>query len=240
MHFLTKHSHFRVVSVSVASLLCVLMIAIVAQKSSSNELLKKKPSVVLQASTSRITLPCQPGSRSVSGACPATANTTVGLVAIAKDFHGQPLYAYTTSGGRITGEGSNVTWDLSGVGPGTYIASVEVRDDKRHRVASSIMVAIVNCDCIPDVACASISVNCPDKVKDGVNASFTANLSEVTDVITYNWTISEGEIISGQRTSTIIVRTKNLHGKSITATLEIGGQDPGCARTSSCSMEVTP
>ena len=38
------------------------------------------------------------------------------------------LYSYTVTGGRITGEGANVSWDLTGVQPGTYTSTVEVDD----------------------------------------------------------------------------------------------------------------
>jgi hypothetical protein len=37
-------------------------------------------------------------------------------------------YYYTISGGRIVGTGSNVTWDLTGVPPGTYTITAKVDD----------------------------------------------------------------------------------------------------------------
>jgi hypothetical protein len=37
-------------------------------------------------------------------------------------------YYYTISGGRIVGTGSNVTWDLNGVTPGTYTITAKVDD----------------------------------------------------------------------------------------------------------------
>ena len=37
-------------------------------------------------------------------------------------------YHYTVSAGRIIGSGSNVTWDLTGVGPGTYMITAKVDD----------------------------------------------------------------------------------------------------------------
>ena len=51
MNLLEPHSGLRIISLSSTSLLCVLLVALMAQKGSSNGLLKTKPSVVLQART---------------------------------------------------------------------------------------------------------------------------------------------------------------------------------------------
>ena len=57
---------------------------------------------------------------------------------------------------------------------------------------------------------------------------------------TYNWTVSAGTITSGQGTSSITVDTKGTGGQTITATVEVGGVDPTCNRTASCSTPVKP
>jgi hypothetical protein len=56
--------------------------------------------------------------------------------------------------------------------------------------------------------------------------------------VTYNWTVSAGTITGGQGTSTITVDTATLGGQSVTATLELGGLDPSCTRTASCTASV--
>src|SRR5207253_7250154 len=65
---------------------------------------KREPSILpnqppvasLAASVTTVTLPCPPESHSSSGNCPATANTTVGLVTTASDPDGDTLlYTYT-------------------------------------------------------------------------------------------------------------------------------------------------
>src|SRR5438552_2162915 len=95
-----QRSGLRIVSLSATSLLCVLLASVMAEKASSNGLLKKKTSVVLQASTTKITYPCPPGGHSISRSCPSTADFQVALTAIAKDFNKPPLYAYAVTGGR--------------------------------------------------------------------------------------------------------------------------------------------
>jgi len=54
----------------------------------------------------------------------------VNLKAIACDADGDNvLYTYSTTGGRISGEGASAVWDLAGAArPGTYTVSVEVDD----------------------------------------------------------------------------------------------------------------
>jgi hypothetical protein len=77
-------------------------------------------------------------------------------------------------------------------------------------------------------------------VDAGTPATFTANFQQGTPTVseTYNWTVSAGTITSGQGTSSITVDTKGLGGQSITATVEIGGVDPSCNRTASCTTPV--
>ena len=60
MKFFKQRPGLRIVSLSATSLLCVLLASVMTQKASANGLLKKKPSVVLPASTIMVTLPCPP------------------------------------------------------------------------------------------------------------------------------------------------------------------------------------
>ena len=110
------------------------------------------------ASTSSITLPCPPGQ--VSDTCPTTPTTSVGLTTTATDPDGDTLlYTYSVTGGRITGDGANATWDLSGLAPGTYTASVEVDDGCGCVSFSSTTVTITECrDCRNPLVCPQLSV----------------------------------------------------------------------------------
>jgi hypothetical protein len=89
---------------------------------------------------------CPPGERPREG-CVATSSQ-VQLAANATDPDGDTLlYTWSTTGGRITGDGANVTWDLSGVQPGTYTASVEVDDGCGCIAFSSTTVTVERCTC---------------------------------------------------------------------------------------------
>lgn len=203
------------------------------------DVLPNRPPVVsLAASTSQIVLPCPPGE--VSTSCPTAADMGVRLTANASDPDGDTLlYTYSTTGGRISGEGPNVNWDLSGAAPGTYTATVEVDDGCGCMSFSSTTVTVVNCpDCKPP--CPTINVSCPSEVEQGQSITFSASVNGGPGTQTYNWSVSAGTITSGQGTSTITVDTANEGGQTITATVELGGLDPICTRTGSCTTSVKP
>lgn len=100
--------------------------------------------------------------------------------------------------------------------------------------------------------CPRVNVSCPGGVKRGQPLTFGSSVAQSsarTDEInsahaspqsaTYNWSISDGEIISGQGTPSIRIDTSRVAaGTSITATVEVsfGG---GCSRTASCTTQVT-
>ncbi len=73
----------------------------------------------------------------------------------------------------------------------------------------------------------------------GSPITFTAAVDGDANV-TYNWSVSAGTISSGQGTSSITVSTDGLGGQTVTATVELGGLDPSCSRTASCSTSVRP
>jgi hypothetical protein len=246
MNLLEPHSGLRIISLSSTSLLCVLLVALMAQKGSSNELLKTKPSVVLQASTTKITYPCPPDFFSMSRSCPSTADLRIALTSIPKDFSKQPVYAYTVAAGRVVGEGSKVTWDLSEVGPGIYTANVEVHDNKKHRALSSVTVTITTCgDCIDRWLCPTLVVDCYDQVKAGTLAVCVVRIMPSSDLVTYEWLVntSRGEDLSeriSRRGTSISIPTNGLAGQTVYAKVEVKGLNPSCSGTASSSMVVKP
>jgi len=154
------------------------------------------------------------------------------------------LYTWSVTGGRVTGEGKSVTWDLSGVANGTYTATVEVNDGNQHMVTGSATVTVADCTgCVaPPPPCPTVSVTCADSVDVGSPITYTATVNggPANMSATFNWSVSAGTITSGQGTSTITVDTANLGGQSVTATVSVGGADPSCSTTSSCTTSVKP
>ncbi|HJS50890.1 MAG TPA: hypothetical protein VJ781_03235 [Pyrinomonadaceae bacterium] len=179
-----------------------------------------------------ITLPCPPGSAPRAGVtCPD--NNTIVIRTVAVDPENDVLtYNYTVSGGRIVGTGANVSWDLTGVTPGTYTIVSAVDDGcGLCGQTQTRTVTVVNCDCVPVVTCVcpTLSVTGPAGVTSpGDTMTFTAT-AVGGPAVTYNWTVSAGTIESGQGTPSIVVRTSVADaGTNITATVTIEGTDPAC------------
>jgi hypothetical protein len=200
------------------------------------------PTVSVSASMSSILRPCPPGTSSTS--CTPTGNE-VTLTANATDPNNdQLLYTWSVTGGRLSGEGRSVTWDLSGVQNGTYTATVEVADGGGLKANGSATVTVADCTgCVaPPPPCPTVTVSCPTDVDAGQPVTFTASVTGGPDgaTWTYNWSVSTGTITSGQGTSTITVDTAGSGGQSVTATVSLGGADPSCNTTASCTTGVRP
>jgi hypothetical protein len=210
------------------------------------ELPNQPPTVSLSANptTVRLAAVCAADQRPAEACTPTS--TSVQLSAAATDPDGDTLlYTWSTTGGRITGDGPNVTWDMSGVTPGTYTASVEVDDGCGCVAFSSTTVTVENCTCIaipPTLPpCPTITVDCPSSLTQmGGPITFTANVSggNPNVSLTYNWTVSAGTISSGQGTSSITVDTTGVTADSVTGTVTVGGLDPACTASQSCTSGV--
>ena len=88
--------------------------------------------------------------------------------------------------------------------------------------------------------CPDIQLKSPDAVPANRRAKFTAILANGA-VSSYNWTVTNGTIISGQHTSEITVASSAPSGSSVTATLEVGGLSDQCAvHSANASMLVGP
>ncbi len=183
-------------------------------------------------SQTNISLGCKAGFKSQSGGC--KDDKTVNVRTSASDDESDPLtYNYTVSGGRIVGQGANVSWDLSGVGPGTYTITAGVDDGCGVCGESkTATVTVQECsDCVVNCTCpTSISVADPSAaVKPGETLTFAASVvGGSQDSPTYNWSVDKGSIVSGQGTSTITVSTNGLEDTTVRASVEIGGLCDSC------------
>jgi hypothetical protein len=133
-------------------------------------------------------------------------------------------YQYKVTGGRLIGQGEEVLWDLKRIRPGTYTITVVIDDGRGFKSETkSTTVSVKECSvCDLPCTCPQFVVSSGSYVKAGRNIIFTANVtgSDAYD-ITYNWTISQGEIIDGQGTQKITVKTTNEMSGGIKATVKI-------------------
>jgi hypothetical protein len=178
---------------------------------------------------------------SVITACAEGEGSRVRLNARASSPGGLPIrYRWSTSTGRIVGDGASVVWDLAGVGPGYYNAYMEIEtgsDVGACQAFASTNVLINPCPAVRPV-CPNVSVVCPTDVALDQAITFTSNVTGGNSTTTpiYNWTVSAGTIIEGQGTSTIKVDTTGLAGQSIRASLSMGGLPLNCS--DSCPVQI--
>lgn len=196
----------------------------------------------LTVSNKTISLGCPAGTRPAEGQSCAD-NQSVSVSTTAVDPEGDTLvYNYTVSGGKINGSGANVSWDLSGVRPGTYTITAGVDDGcgvcGQTKTETITVQECPNCEKICE--CGTLSVTGPAGITaPGSTMTFTANLTGGTqDAPTFNWTVSAGEIESGQGTPTITVRVPAEGVSNITANVEVGGLCEQCPNTGSETAPV--
>ena len=80
------------------------------------------------------------------------------------------------------------------------------------------------------ILCPTIAVSSPDEARAGEPVYFAVKFtSDVGAHPTILWKVDAGTIIMGQGTDLITVDSTGLGGKTIKATVEIGGIDPSCS-----------
>ena len=163
----------------------------------------------------------------------------INLDARANSPGGYPIrYSWRATGGRIQGDGANVTWDLTGANPGYYQAFVDIdtgSGDELCQAFASTRILVKRCP-PPTPVCPTVRISCPDSPVVGQPLDFTATVTggSAKELI-YNWTVSAGTIISGQGTSSIRVDTTGLAGATVRASLSMGGYPMDCSAT--CAVQ---
>jgi hypothetical protein len=192
----------------------------------AQQTLAQKPKVVSSVNAP-LTLSLTSNATAVT-ACTEAGGPKVQLTARAVSPNGNPIkYRWSTSGGAITGEGPNVTWDLTGLKPGYHKASLDIQSSGAEgecRAFSSVSVLVNPCPVIPPV-CPTIEIVCPTNIGIDQPLRFTSRYTGGTPSITpaYNWTVSAGTIMEGQGTDTIKVNTSGLAGQTVRASLSMAG-----------------
>ena len=93
----------------------------------------------------------------------------------------------------------------------------------------------------PVVACPQVVVECPDELfEPGKTYIVKAHVTggDPNQELSYNWSVSSGEIVEGQGTASIKVRN-TAGSQSTTATVEVNGLPVDCERTASCTFIVS-
>lgn len=183
----------------------------------------------LKLSASKLVLPCRPGQSSREGS-KRPKSMIVDVATKAFDREGDVLtFSYTVSGGRLVGTGQNVKWDLNGLDPGKYTITAGV-DDGCGLCGKTWTEDVTVSECEPacgHVECPTITITGPDIL--GEENTFTTNISGGSfQEVSYDWVVTDGEIVSGQGTP--LVKVKLRPTSSIT--VKVGGLERGmCINT---------
>lgn len=218
---------FRKLPPLVTIVLLVLLGAILATPAGA----QKKPTATVASAPLKINLT---SSTTIVSACSDAAESQVQLTAAAVSPNGNPIkYRWTITGGTISGEGPQVTWNLAGLKPGYHKAALDIvsaGSDGECQAFSSVTVLVNPCPPVRPV-CPAVEVTGPTAIGIDQPVTFTSKYNGGTPGITpvYNWTISAGTIVEGQGTDTIKVDTTGLAGQTIRASLSLGGYNLECA-----------
>lgn len=113
---------------------------------------------------------------------------------------------------------------------------------KKTLAIATLVIAICSAYTSAQTAsCPKIETHGPSaSVVAGDAVTFVANVSggDLKAVIKYDWSVSIGKITKGQGSPAIVVDSSAAGDQTITATVEIGGVDERCSRTSSVSADI--
>lgn len=200
----------------------------------------QKPTAAVASAPLKLNLT---SSTAVVSACSDAAGSQVQLTAAAVSPSGNPIkYKWTTSGGTISGEGPQVTWNLAGLKPGYHKASLDIistGSDGECQAFSSVTVLVNPCAPVRPV-CPAVEITCPTAAGLDQPLTFTSHYNGGTPGVmpVYNWTVSAGTIIEGQGTDRIKVDTTGLAGQTIRASLSMGGYNLECAADCAVTIPV--
>jgi outer membrane protein OmpA-like peptidoglycan-associated protein len=96
-------------------------------------------------------------------------------------------YAWTTSGGKLSGTEDTATFDASNLAPGKYTVTATVADPKKHQATCSADITVLKRNIAPtaSVEPSSFDITQGDTVNLRCNASDGNN-----DPLTYKWTVN--------------------------------------------------
>jgi hypothetical protein len=170
----------------------------------------------------------------------------VDLLVNAIDPDGDALhYQYSTTDGPISGKSNLVVWNLLDVKRGPHHVRVTVTDGRGGKAEAALTVITVDagaCD-KPPPPCPEIRVSCPDELHQSKPFIFSVLIiegkAEIHQSPSFRWKLNAGRIIKGQYGPEIEATTTGANGfYKITATVEVGGFDPACITTASCSTKI--
>ncbi|MBL8170829.1 MAG: PKD domain-containing protein [Acidobacteria bacterium] len=170
------------------------------------------------------------------------AGDKVDLRATASDPDGDALvYSWTSTGGRIVGDGANTVFDTTGLAPGDYTITVQVDDGCGCVAFDSKTIRVTTCP--PLTVCFGPNVELDvDKreVEAGEKINFsTSGVSGGRNYgnVRYEWSSSHGSI-SGSGLSAVLDTTGVNGGQTIEVTVKAISDVGNCSASGSTRVNV--
>ena len=145
------------------------------------------------------------------------------VTAQTSDFHPKHTldYAWSSSGGQVTGTGNTAKVDVSNVAPGSYTVRALITDpkQKKNNTASCTLAFTVKQPTPPAVACAAT----PNAVEVGKPVTISAQVSspDQRKIASRNFTASAGSLKEGEATA------GEVGAYTTSATLDTTNAPPG-------------
>ena len=166
----------------------------------------------------------------------------VALRANATDPDGDTLlYSWSSTGGRIVGEGANTSFDSAGLAPGDYTVTVQVDDGCGCVAFDSKTIRVVNC--IPPLNCFDPNLTVSQD-RSTVRSGEVVNLStpgvsggQNYGTVSYAWTASAGTI-TGSGTSARLDTTGVAEGTTTEVRVVATSSAGNCSASGSARVSV--
>jgi hypothetical protein len=122
---------------------------------------------------------------------------------------------------------------------------VTVTDGRGGKAEAALTVIRADsgaCDPPRAGSCPEIKVSCPVEMDKAGPFKFSAMITvngKSFETTNLRWTLNAGRIVNGQYGPKIEASTTGANGfEKITATVDVGGFDPACITTASCSTKI--
>jgi len=166
----------------------------------------------------------------------------VALVATASDPDGDTLlYSWTSTGGRVIGDGVNTQFDTTGLAPGDYTVTVEVNDGCGCVAFDSKTIRVEACPPLTvcfgpnlDVTASPTTVDAGEKI-NLATTGVTGGRNYGT--VRYDWTSSAGTI-SGSNLNAVLDTTGVTPGSTIEITVRATSSEGNCSASGSTRVTL--
>lgn len=170
------------------------------------------------------------------------AGDQVALSATASDPDGDTLlYSWTTTGGRISGDGTSTSFDTTGLAPGEYTITVQVDDGCGCVAFDSKTIRVTNCP--PLTVCFGPNLDLrADKTTVDAGEKIALSTSGVTGgrnygSVNYQWTASAG-MISGSGMNATLDTTGVTPGSTIEITVKATSDVGSCSASGTTRVSL--